>query len=65
MPKFKKQKVSLGDKGSFKIRKGAYHAATGIPEGKKIPMSRINKDIKKGGAIGKMAKSAKGLKAMG
>jgi hypothetical protein len=60
----KTQKVSLGKKGSFTVHKGAYHKATGIPEGEKIPISRINADIKKGGRIGQMAKSAKGFRAM-
>jgi hypothetical protein len=60
----KTQRVNLGEKGSFTVKKGAYHRATGIPEGQKIPMSRINADIKKGGRIGQMAKSAKGFKAM-
>lgn len=60
----KTQKVDLGKKGSFTVHKGAYHRATGIPEGQNIPMSRINADIKKGGRIGQMAKSAKALKAM-
>ena len=61
----KTKEVELTKKGEeFTVRKGAYHRATGIPQDEKIPMSRINADIKKGGKIGRMARSAKGFKAM-
>jgi hypothetical protein len=61
----KTKEVELTKKGEeFTVRKGAYHRATGIPEEETIPISRINADIKKGGKIGRMARSAKGFKAM-
>jgi hypothetical protein len=61
----KTKEVELTRKGEeFTVRKGAYHRATGIPEDEPIPMSRIEKDIAKGGKIGRMARSAKGFKAM-
>jgi hypothetical protein len=61
----KTKEVELTKKGEeFTVRKGAYHRATGIPEEETIPTSRINADIKKGGKIGRMARSAKGFKAM-
>jgi hypothetical protein len=61
----KTKEVELTKKGEeFTVRKGAYHRATGIPEDEPIPMSRINTDIKKGGKIGRMARSAKGFKSM-
>jgi len=65
MAEAEKKEVELSKKGeTFKVRKGAYHRATGIPEDEPIPMSRIEKDIEKGGKIGRMARSAKGFKAM-
>ena len=37
----KTQKVSLGKKGNFTVRKGALHRALGIPEGENIGQTRI------------------------
>jgi len=58
----KTQTVSLGKKGSFKVRKGALHRALGVPEGEKIPESKM--EGHHSGKVGRMIASAKGLKAM-
>lgn len=62
--KKKTQKVSLGEKGSFTVRKGALHRALGIPESETIPAS--NKQIKStdSPAVKKMKRSALGFAAM-
>lgn len=39
--KSKVEKVNLGKKGSFRVRKGALHRALGIPAGRKIGEARI------------------------
>lgn len=41
--KAKIEKVKLGKKGSFNVRKGALHRALGIPEDEKIGQARIKK----------------------
>lgn len=41
MAKSKVEKVKLGKKGSFEVKKGALHKALGIPLGQKIGQSRI------------------------
>jgi hypothetical protein len=63
--KAKTKTVKLGKKKSFKIRPGFLHRKLGIPEGTKIPASRLQ------AALGspdpetmKAARSAKGLIAM-
>lgn len=61
--KMKKQTVSLGKKGSFKVRKGALHRALGVPEGEKIPASKMSSKGKSP-KVRRMIASAKGLKAM-
>jgi len=37
----KTEKVDLGKKGSFNVKKGALHEELGIPQGEKIPESRL------------------------
>lgn len=60
------QKVDLGKKGSFSIHKGALHRALGVPEGKKIPAGMLTSALhSKNAHVRAMARSAKGLKAMG
>ena len=56
------QKVKLGDKGSFTTHKGALHRALGVPEGQKIPASKLAGHHS--GHLGHMIASAKGFKAM-
>jgi hypothetical protein len=57
-----KKKVDLGEKGSFHVRKGALHRALGVPEGEKIPESKM--EGHHSGKVGRMIASAKGFKAM-
>lgn len=54
--------VSLGKTGSFNIHKGALHRALGVPEGEKIPESKMEGHHH--GRLGRMIASAKGLKNM-
>ena len=46
-------------KEAFSKNKGALHHELGIPQGKKIPASKLNKAAKKGGVTGKRARLAK------
>jgi hypothetical protein len=61
---YSKEKVDLGSAGKFTVKKGAYHAMKGIPEGQKIPKATEEADAKKGGLLAKRAKSALGFRAM-
>ncbi len=54
--------VNLGSKGSFKEKPGALHRALGVPEGQKIPASKL--EGHHSGHLGRMIASAKGFKAM-
>ena len=58
----KTKTVNLGSKGSFKEHPGALHRALGVPEGKKIPESKL--EGHHSGRLGRMIASAKGFKAM-
>lgn len=58
----KTQHVDLGGKGSFTVHKGALHRALGVPEGEKIPESKLSGHHS--GRLGRMIASAKGFKAM-
>jgi hypothetical protein len=60
--KHARKKVDLGSKGSFTVRKGALHRALGVPEGEKIPESKLAGHHS--GKLGRMIASAKGFKAM-
>lgn len=51
---------ALSKKGS----KGKLHKKLGVPEGKKIPESKIKAAAKKGGKLGKEAHLAETLKKM-
>lgn len=65
MAKVKIQKVKLGKKGSFNIRKGALHRALGIPEGEKIGQKRIKAALhSKNPETRREAVSAEGLTHM-
>ena len=44
------------------MKKGALHKELGVPEGKKIPVKKLNAAAKKGGVEGKRANLAKTLK---
>lgn len=54
--------VNLGHKGSFTEHPGALHRALGIPQGEKIPESKL--EGHHAGRLGRMIASAKGFKAM-
>lgn len=41
--------------------KGGLHRSLGVPEGEKIPKSKIDEAAKKGGKVGKQARLAKTL----
>jgi hypothetical protein len=56
------KKVDLGGKGSFNVHKGALHRALGVPEGEKIPESKLKGHHS--GHLGHMIASARGFKAM-
>lgn len=63
--KGEKKKVDLGKKGSFEIHKGALHKALKVPEGEKIPASKMKKGAhSKSAKVRREVASAKGLKAM-
>ena len=60
------QKVNLGTKGSFKVKKGALHRALGVPESEPLGQARIDKALNSSNPrVRRMARSAKGLTAMG
>jgi hypothetical protein len=61
---YSKEKVDLDKSGTFSVKKGAYHAMKGIPEGQKIPKATEEADAKKGGLLARRAKSALGFRAM-
>jgi hypothetical protein len=46
------------------IKKGALHRELGVPEGKKIPASKLAAAAKKGGKLGKRARLAQTLKSL-
>ena len=50
-------------KGAIK-HPGALHRELGVPKGKKIPASKLNKAAKSGGKLGQRARLAKTLKGM-
>ncbi len=57
--------VDLGKKGSFNVHKGALHRALHVPEGSKIPASKMAQAKRSSNPhVRNMARSAKGLKAM-
>ena len=62
----KAKKVGGGKRwiqGAIK-RPGALHRALGVPQGKRIPKSKIAAAAKKGGRLGKMARLAQTLGKM-
>lgn len=61
----KTETVSLGKKGSFKVRKGALHRALGVPEGQKLGQARIKAALhSKNPETRREAASAEGLTHM-
>lgn len=61
----KKETVNLGKAGSFSVKKGALHRALGVPEGEKIPASKLAAaSHSKNPHVRRMAASAKGFSKM-
>jgi hypothetical protein len=58
----KTKTVNLGEKGSFTEHPGALHRALGVPQGEKIPASKMAG--KHTGRLGRMIASAKGFAGM-
>ena len=58
----KTKTVNLGSNGSFQEHPGALHRALHVPEGQKIPESKLSGHHS--GRLGRMIASAKGFKAM-
>ena len=60
----KTEHVDLGKKGSFNVKKGALHEMLGIPEGEKIPASKLSAKPGDSPLLRRRKASAKGFKAM-
>lgn len=61
----KTQRVDLGKKGSFDVKKGALHEDLGIPLDETIPEDRLKQaEHSKSPQIRRRAISAEGFKAM-
>lgn len=58
------KQVDLGKKGSFSVKKGALHQMLGIPEGEKIPASRLQPKPGDSPLLRRRKASAKGFRAM-
>ena len=56
--------VNLGAKGSFKEKPGALHAMLHVPEGEKIPASKLSPHPGDSPLLRRRKASAKGFKAM-
>lgn len=61
----KTETVNLGKKGSFSVKKGAFHKAIGKPQGEKLTDSDIQKGLNSSNPqTRRRAASAKGFRAM-
>lgn len=58
------ENVNLGKKGSFSVKKGALHSMLGIPQGEKIPESRLTPKPGDSPLLRRRKASAKGFRAM-
>jgi hypothetical protein len=56
--------VNLGSKGSFKEKPGALHAMLHVPEGEKIPASKLTPHPGDSPLLRRRKASAKGFRAM-
>jgi hypothetical protein len=56
--------VNLGKKGSFHVKKGALHSMLGVPQGEKIPASKLESHPGDSPLLKRRKASAKGFKAM-
>lgn len=59
-----KKTVNLGSKGSFQEKPGALHAMLHVPEGEKIPASKLTPHSGDSPLLRRRKASAKGFKAM-
>lgn len=60
----KKEHVSLGDKGSFTVKKGALHSMLGIPQKDKIPTSDLKSKPSDSPLLKRRKASALGFRSM-
>ena len=60
----KEKTVDLGGKGSFSVKKGALHEMLGIPEGDKIPASKLAPHPGDSPLLRRRKASAKGFRSM-
>jgi hypothetical protein len=58
------ERVNLGSKGSFNVKKGALHSMLGIPSGEKIPKSDLVPKPGDSPLLRRRKASAKGFSAM-
>lgn len=58
------QKVDLGKKGSFSVKKGALHQMLDVPEGEKIPASKLEPHAGDSPLLRRRKASAAGFRAM-
>lgn len=62
--KMKTEKVDLGKKGSFGVKKGALHAMLGVPEGQKLTEAQKTPHPGDSPLLRRRKASAKGFAAM-
>lgn len=60
----KTEHVDLGKKGSFGVKKGALHEMLHVPEGEKIPASKLTPHSGDSPLLRRRKASAKGFRAM-
>lgn len=60
----KSEKVDLGHKGSFSVKKGALHAMLHVPEDEKIPASDLAPKPGDSPLLRRRKASAKGFRGM-
>lgn len=60
----KTHKVDLGHKGSFSVKKGALHQMLHVPEGEKIPASKLEPHEGDSTLLRRRKASAKGFRSM-
>jgi hypothetical protein len=58
------ENVNLGSKGSFKVKKGALHDMLNVPEGQRIPASKLAPKPTDSPLLRRRKASAKGFSAM-
>jgi len=61
----KEKRVDLGSKGSFNEKPGALHAMLNVPQGEKIPASKLAPHAGDSPLLRRRKASAKGFRAMG